>query len=268
MDMTTHAPTPTFGQRLKALRKLRALSQLELSERCGVSQRHLAFLELDKSRPSRRMVIDLSDSLRLPIDTQNTLLLAAGFAAAYPDTPWPDTRLEFVDQAVSLMLEKQEPYPAFVVDRLWNIQRVNAGCLRLFSFLTGQPTTPGYGAAIVGQNLLKLSCSEALLPAMPTAREVTRELLAVTRRMLDSSLEHLAALDALEQELGLTPKHDNPPAHWPVLPLVMEKDGVRLSLLSTITTLGTPRDVNLQNTLIESFFPADAFTRAWFEGGH
>lgn len=89
MDLSTASQIAiSFGERLKHLRKLRALSQLELAECCGISQRHLAFLELGKSKPSRRMVLDLAETLRLPIDTQNTLLLAAGFAAVYPNTAW------------------------------------------------------------------------------------------------------------------------------------------------------------------------------------
>lgn len=261
MDTTTAAPS--FGQRLKDLRRLRALSQLELAERCGVSQRHLAFLELGKSHPSRRMVLDLAETLRLPIDAQNSLLLAAGFAAAYPDTPWPDSRLEFVDQAVTLMLEKQEPYPAIVIDRLWNIQRANTAGKKMFAWISGQ-SDPAYANALLGQNLMRLMCSEALRPVMPNAPALARELLAVTRRMLDSSLEALVELDALEAECGLTTDQDQPPQQWPVVPVILEKDGVRLSLISTITTLGTPKDLNLQNTLIESFFPADTQTQAFF----
>ena len=50
----------------------------------------------------------------------------------------------------------------------------------------------------------------------------------------------------------------------PVLTVDIEKDGIRLSLFSTISTLGTPLDVTLQETLIESLFPADDATRDFF----
>ena len=266
MDMSTPSAI-SFGQRLKHMRKLRALSQLELAERCGISQRHLAFLELGKSNPSRRMVLDLAETLRLSIDTQNTLLLAAGFAAAYPDTSWSDQRLEYIDQAIEMILEKQEPYPAIVVDRLWNIKRTNRAADRLFAWIFDYEMTIPTDI-LIGQNLIKLMTTEALQPLMPNAKTLARELLAATQRMVDSSIEILNKLELLEKECGI---HNECSSHtlqqphdWPVIPAILEKNQVKLSLVSTITSFGAPRDLNLQNMLIESFFPTDAVTKAFF----
>lgn len=50
----------------------------------------------------------------------------------------------------------------------------------------------------------------------------------------------------------------------PVLPMHFRKDGVRLSLFTTIATLGTPQDITLQELRIESFFPMDDETRKVF----
>lgn len=52
----------------------------------------------------------------------------------------------------------------------------------------------------------------------------------------------------------------------PFLPLALRKDGVELNLFTTITMLGTPHDVTVHELRLESFFPADAPSRAWFEG--
>ena len=267
MDMSTRSVL-SFGQRLKYLRKLRALSQLELAECCGISQRHLAFLELDKSNPSRRMVLDLAETLRLSIDAQNTLLLAAGFAAAYPDTAWSDKRLEYIDQAVEMILEKQEPYPAIVVDRLWNIKRTNRAANALFAWIFDYPMTIPTDI-LIGQNLIRLMTAEALQPLMPNAIALARELLVATRRMFDSSIETLNELELLEKECGIHKERSiqtmqPPPLDWPVIPVRLEKNQVKLSLVSTITSFGAPRDLNLQNMLIESFFPTDAVTKAFF----
>jgi hypothetical protein len=38
------------------------------------------------------------------------------------------------------------------------------------------------------------------------------------------------------------------------------KDGQSFDFFSTVTTLGTPQDVTLQEIRIECFFPADAAT--------
>ena len=43
----------------------------------------------------------------------------------------------------------------------------------------------------------------------------------------------------------------------------LEKGDTRLSLFSTLTTLGTPLDVTAQELRIESYFPADDTTGEW-----
>ena len=259
------APT-TFGERLKNLRHLRAYSQLELAERCGVSQRHVAFLERGRSKPSRRMVLDLAETLQLPLDARNHLLLSAGFAAVYPDTPPDAAGLEFADQAIDLILSQQAPYPALVVDRLWQLRKVNAGCVRMMCWLTGMPEDQA-AHLLVGQNLLQLMMAEPIRSQIPTGVAIARRLLAVSRRQLDLSLEGLEKLDALEASLKLPrATGDEQDIQWPAVPIVLRKGNEELRLISTITTLGTPTDVRLQDTMIESFFPADDVTRAWFKG--
>jgi hypothetical protein len=55
-----------------------------------------------------------------------------------------------------------------------------------------------------------------------------------------------------QPELGL--------ATLPVIPVRFCKDGDTFSFFSTVTTLGTPQDVTLQELRIECFFPADEDT--------
>jgi hypothetical protein len=42
-----------------------------------------------------------------------------------------------------------------------------------------------------------------------------------------------------------------------LLPIHIRKDGVELRMCGTIMTLGTPRDITLQELRLETFFPAD-----------
>jgi hypothetical protein len=51
----------------------------------------------------------------------------------------------------------------------------------------------------------------------------------------------------------------------PFLPVRLSKDDVTLKLFTTITTLGTPHDVTVHELRLESFFPADEASRAWFQ---
>ena len=47
-----------------------------------------------------------------------------------------------------------------------------------------------------------------------------------------------------------------------LLPIHLLVNGVELRMFSTIMTLGTPRDVTLQELRVETFFPADAGSEA------
>src|SRR4051812_27292694 len=80
-------PSPAVGPLLREWRKRRRLSQLELSLKAEISTRHLSFLETGRSAPSREMVLQLSDRLELPLRERNRMLLAAGYAPAYSETP-------------------------------------------------------------------------------------------------------------------------------------------------------------------------------------
>jgi len=46
----------------------------------------------------------------------------------------------------------------------------------------------------------------------------------------------------------------------PVIPVTFAKDGRRFDFFSTVTTLGTPQDITVQEIRIECFFPADDAT--------
>src|SRR5215475_8181374 len=72
---------------VRGWRALRRVSQLELALRVGVSQRHLSFVELGRANPSRALVLRLAAELHLSLRDQNALLLAAGYAPEYPETP-------------------------------------------------------------------------------------------------------------------------------------------------------------------------------------
>ena len=52
------------------------------------------------------------------------------------------------------------------------------------------------------------------------------------------------------------------PMPGPVLPMHFRVGTESVRLFTTLATLGTPRDVTLEELRIESFFPADEATRA------
>src|SRR5690349_24338525 len=124
--------TDTFGGQLRAWRLARRVSQEELAGRAGISSRHMSFVENGKSQPSREVVLALAGALDVPLRERNTLLAAAGFAAAYRASPLDGDELVHLRRALDHVLAQQEPYGAVVVDGRWNVLRMNRGAQRLF----------------------------------------------------------------------------------------------------------------------------------------
>ena len=114
-----------FPQLLKTWRHRRRLSQLELALESGVSQRHLSFLELGRANPSRSMILQLSETLEVPLRERNDWLVAAGFAPVFRARPLDDPQMGQVMNAVRRMLVSHEPFPAVAIDRSWNIRLAN-----------------------------------------------------------------------------------------------------------------------------------------------
>src|SRR3954465_10504084 len=113
-------PSPV-GTLMRHWRRARRMSQLGLAGEAGVTQRHVSFVESGRTHPSREMVLTLARALDVPLRERNQLLLAAGDAPHYRDTRLARAALRAVDAALQRMLAQQEPYPAVVMDRHWDI---------------------------------------------------------------------------------------------------------------------------------------------------
>lgn len=261
--------TASFAARLRWWRERRGLSQLDLAHAADVSQRHISFLEGGRTAPSREMVLRLAAALDLPLRQQNALLLAAGFAPVWRESALGAPELAVVDRALDFMLAQQEPYPAFVVDRRWNLLRSNRGGQRLVGFLTD--TAPAKPDPAHPVNLADaLVAPEALRPLIVNWREVAAYFLrGVQADALADGTEETAALLARllaypgVPRIAEAPVMDEPRS--PVLAIHFAKGDTSLQLFTTLATLGTPQDVTVQEIRIECFFPADEATAATLE---
>jgi transcriptional regulator with XRE-family HTH domain len=253
-----------FADRLRWWRTHRGQSQLALAGAAEISQRHLSFLESGRTAPSRDMVLRLSAALDVPLRQQNALLLAAGFAPVWQESELTAPALAEVMCALDHMLAQQEPYPAFVVDRRWNLLRANRGAARMTEFLLGPPADP---AAPV--NLADALMSPAVLrPLIVNWEEVALYFLRGVQAdaLADGTAEtaDLARrLSAYPDAATLARKVPAEP-HGPVLTIHFRKGDTSLRMFTTIATLGTAHDVTLQEIRIEGFFPADAETAEIF----
>jgi transcriptional regulator with XRE-family HTH domain len=254
----------TFPSRLIRWRKRRGISQLQLAMAAACSQRHVSFLELGRTKPSRDMVLRLSAALNASLRQSNELLLAAGYAPIWAETDLGAQALAPVRDALDYMLGQQEPYPAVVIDRRWNLLQANKGAVALVEFLVG-PLNPG--AAI---NLADaLVAPDILRPHLANWSDVVRYFVRSVEAdaAADGTPETAALLDRLLRYKDVRAAIAQAPNHAPgapVLPMHFEKGRTRLMLFTTIATLGTPQDITVQELRIESFFPMDNGTAAVF----
>ena len=255
-----------MGQLMREWRALRGLSQLDLALVAEVSSRHVSFLETGRSRPSREMVLRLAQALELPLRERNRLLTAAGFAALYGESSLGDDEFAPVRRALETVLQSHEPYPAFVVDRTWTVLLANTAHCSLLSRLLPRfdPDEP--------VNVMQLVLDPELLrPRIANWTEVAHVLGHRIRRQLRLPEPNADARVRLESFLAQPGVRDamtkvrSSPESEIVLPLVLELDGQALSWFSTIATIGTPRDVTVEELSIESLFPADEKTRRWVD---
>src|SRR2546423_14921570 len=124
--MATASASLDVGSLLRTWREQQRLSQLEVALDAGISARHLSCVETGRSRPSAEMVLLLAEQLEVPFRERNHLLLAAGYAPAFPQRSLEDSELAPVREALDLILTGHEPYPAVVVDRYWNVVAANS----------------------------------------------------------------------------------------------------------------------------------------------
>jgi transcriptional regulator with XRE-family HTH domain len=247
------------------------MSQLDLAGHTEISQRHLSFLELGRTSPSREMVLRLSVALDIPFRQQNALLLAAGFAPVWRETDFAAPELAAIRSGLAYILAQQNPFPAVVVDRRWNLLEANAGAVQLVEFLVG-PLAPGVAVNLADA----LVRPDVLRPFLVNWPDVVGYFLRSVEA--DAAADGTAETDMLLQRLLAYPgvaaianRMTFEQAQGPVLPMHFRKGDTALSLFTTIATLGTPRDVTLQELRIECFFPMDeptaAVFRAWAAGG-
>jgi transcriptional regulator with XRE-family HTH domain len=264
---TYAASADAFPSLLKTWRGKRRLSQLDLALQSGVSQRHLSYLESGRARPSRNMIMQLSETLEVPLRERNDWLVAAGFAPVFRARPLDDPQMTQIMNAVRLMLKNHEPYPALALDRAWNIRLTNPPFENLGAML-GDDLWSRIGGG--ERNLMRLFFHpNGIKPWVTNWTSVAPLLWHRAQREADAlgGAEMKALLSDLAQyQDAETLWSAEDAALVPVLPLTMEKDGLRVSLFTVIATFGTAQDVTADELRIESLFPADEATERLFKG--
>lgn len=253
-DLSSHGPA--IGALLREWRAARRMSQLDLALEAGVSSRHLSYVETGKARPSRDMVVRLADALAMPLRERNALLVAAGFAPKYPESGLSAAPLSRMRQAIEFVLRQQEPYPAFLLNRHWDVLMANEAAIRVNRHVLGRDS-------VHANMLLQFFDPDDLRPAVANWDEVAGELIRHLQNALAAMPSDREGQALLEKVLA----YPGVPTHWrmrnldappsPLLTTVLRRDGREFHFFSTITTFGTPRDVTLDELHVECCFPMD-----------
>ena len=249
---TDRARPVHIGEHLREWRQRRHLSQLDLAVDAEISARHLSFVETGRSAPSRDMVLKLAERLDVPLRERNVLLVAAGFAPAFPQRALDDPALKAAREAINLVLKAHEPNPALAYDRHWNLVSAN----RMVA-----PLLEGIPQRLLGQpfNILRLAFHpEALAPRTVNLAEWCGHLLERLHRQCEATAD--PELIKLYSELKAfpIPARSGPlPPDNVAIPFKLRHDGEVLSFFSTTMVFGTPVDITLSELALETFFPAD-----------
>jgi transcriptional regulator with XRE-family HTH domain len=251
--------TRLFPALLRHWRTRRGQSQLDLALAADVSARHVSFLETARAQPSREMVLRLGATLAVPLREQNTLLRAAGFADEFPEPGMTDGLPASVAHAIDRMLAQHEPFPMAVLDRCYDVLRLNGGAARLLARFTADPTAlgdrPNLYAALFDPRLARPFIVEWERVARLLVARLHREVLA---RAEDGDLA--ALLRSLFEYPGVPSAWRQPDfttASEPTLTLRLRRDDLDLAFVGTITVFSAPQNVTLEELRIESYFPLD-----------
>ncbi|MFC8359056.1 helix-turn-helix domain-containing protein [Streptomyces griseorubiginosus] len=265
--MTTAPSTTTtpsdqgVGPLLRAWREQRRVSQLELALRADSSARHISFVETGRSRPSEAMVLRLAEHLEVPVRERNALLLAAGYAPRFPETPLDDPALDAVREGIERLIQGYEPYPALVFDASYHVVAANRGIMMLLDGVPESLLRPPL-------NTMRLTLHpEGLAPRILNLPQWRGHLLEQMRRQI--ALRRSEHLRELYEEVAAYPVPDPPegtgaeqvePVPYFALPMRIEHEGRTLSFISSTATFNTPMDVTVAELAIETFLPADPAT--------
>ena len=205
------------------------------------------------------MVSRLAEALEIPLRERNAVFIAAGYAPVYRETGLASPEMGQVRRAIEFILRQQEPYPAFVVSRHWDLLMSNQGSSQVFGFLHGGPR--------VHSNIMRsVFAPDGIRPLISNWEEVAGALIRHLHNEVAAAPSDTAARDLLREVLA----YPGVPPRWrtrvlgaqmpPLLTAVYRKDDLTLRFFSTITTFGTPQDVTLEELRIECSFPADEVT--------
>jgi transcriptional regulator with XRE-family HTH domain len=267
--MATASASLEVGSLLRKWRNQRRVTQLEVALDAGISARHLSFVETGRSKPGRAMLLRVAERLAIPYRERNEILLAAGYAPAFPERSLEDQALAPVREALDRILAAHEPYPAIVFDRRWNLVAANAG---MSALIEGADIDPSLLQPTV--NVLRLGFHpRGLAPYIMNLAHWRSHFLARLAQQiaisadsqLSALLEELTRYSGGDEDAGA--QHESETSNF-LGPMRMRRPGGgEWSFFGMFAGFDTPFEVTTSELALELLFPADRATRRAFTKG-
>ena len=239
-----------------------------LAELAGTSTRHLSFIETGRGHPSRGLLLQLAAELEIPLRVRNGLLEAAGYSPQFGETGLSDPEMEQVRRVLDFILASSMPYPAMVLDQYWNIILSNPSFIYIVQEFASKPQKFLNGP----MNLMQVILSpDGLRPYITNGADFVAYMVGRLRRSLNKQavneelealLEEITCYEGAEHPAGQTEASLTPQL---LMPIHIKRCGAEIQLFTTTATIGTPKDITLQELFVECAFPANSQTEAFFQ---
>lgn len=252
----------SIGAVVRYWRQQKNKSQMELAMDIGISTRHLSYVETGKSQPSRNMVLYLGQALQLPYRQQNSLLLAAGYAAQFKEKGIDSEEMKMVRESLQNLLENHNPYPALVINSRYDIMTVNQGYAAFIDHFLGTEQTGKY------DNALRLFYADDGLKPYVANWDVVAPLLLARVHEEAISIQDgfmLQLVSSLTTSIETNQAVDLIGYGLPMLSLEFKINGEIGRFFTTIATIGTPLDLTTQEIRLEMLYPADEATKKLYQ---
>ncbi len=250
MTLSTAAPASAFGRHMKLWRRQSGISQLELAVRAGLSQRHVSFIETGRSRPGEDVVHKVAEALEIPLRDRNSMLEAAGLAPSYRELPLSDEVAAPYEMVVRKLMDAHAPYPAFVINRWWEMVDANEPGRKLFPVF-------GDGPVDIVDTFLKPGPNREMFDNFAASgwtflRRLRRE---VAHAGPDERLEDVLRRAETYME-DVPPDLEKPGDELVVCPN-FRINGRVIKTIGMVARFGTAREVTLDELRVELMYPMD-----------
>ncbi|HEY9012753.1 MAG TPA: helix-turn-helix domain-containing protein [Devosia sp.] len=242
-----------FGDLLADERRTGGVSQHRLALAADTTQRHVSFLETGRSRPTREMILRLSEALKLQPARRADLFEAAGYVSPYKRRSSTDRSVAEAMATVERYILCNWPYPALAMTPFWDVMAANGRAQEMFGF-RADPGPP------IG-NLFDVLLSPQFRSTIQNWPEVGAIIYSRLRRhALDwpefaGKLEAAMAGGAFEGVLAPLAETDEIPV---ILPLAFDLgNGVRFRMTSLEAQFTSAHDDALSGLSIELCLPLD-----------